>query len=261
VWEAGAPGAPAALLLHGLPTDGRLYADLRSYLSGWRLICPDLPGFGRSPAGAGPEGPADLAHRLVGMLDRGGVADAVHLVGHDYGGLLAGLIAAEGRGRSLAVCSAALRPGGWAVARLSAAPGLHRLLYRGTGGRVYHHLGTAPGRRAAFLATFGAGLAAPGIADRMRAIARRLGDPELRALPARLRDRALPTRLIWGLGDPFFPAPLAPVVAGPGRLVLLPGARHAAPWDQPRAFAAALAELWAEGGAGMGAAGQGSGGR
>ena len=229
VWETGSPSAPAALLLHGLPTDGRLFAGLARELPEHRLICPDLPGFGRSPPARGDAGPAALARRLSGLLDGMGVGGPVHLVGQDYGGLLAGLLAASGRGRSLAVSSAALRPGGWAVARLTAAPGLHRIFYRGTGGRVYHRLGAAPGRRAAFSEAFGPGLAAPGLADRMRAIARRLGDPEVRALPAALRARALPTRLIWGLGDPFFPAPMAPLVAGPGRLVLIPGARHVVP--------------------------------
>jgi pimeloyl-ACP methyl ester carboxylesterase len=47
--EAGDQGAPAILLLHGFPTAGHMFRDLIPQLADrFRLIAPDLPGFGQS---------------------------------------------------------------------------------------------------------------------------------------------------------------------------------------------------------------------
>ena len=47
--EAGRPTAPALLLLHGFPTASHMFRDLIPLLADrFRLIAPDLPGFGRS---------------------------------------------------------------------------------------------------------------------------------------------------------------------------------------------------------------------
>ena len=49
--EAGDPGAPAILLLHGLPSSSRMYQPLLTRLSDrYRLVAPDYPGFGHSAA-------------------------------------------------------------------------------------------------------------------------------------------------------------------------------------------------------------------
>ncbi|MCX8255048.1 Pimeloyl-ACP methyl ester carboxylesterase [Beijerinckiaceae bacterium RH AL1] len=55
--EAGAPDAPVLLLLHGFPTSSHMFRDLIPKLAHrYRLIAPDLPGFGltRTPAGFTP---------------------------------------------------------------------------------------------------------------------------------------------------------------------------------------------------------------
>lgn len=45
--EAGDPDTPAVLLLHGFPTSSFMFRDLMPRLAGeYRLIAPDLPGFG-----------------------------------------------------------------------------------------------------------------------------------------------------------------------------------------------------------------------
>ena len=47
--EAGHPGSPAILLLHGFPTSSLMYRNLMPLLAGeFHLIAPDLPGFGFS---------------------------------------------------------------------------------------------------------------------------------------------------------------------------------------------------------------------
>ncbi|ACL56446.1 alpha/beta fold hydrolase [Methylobacterium nodulans] len=47
--EAGSPGAPKLLLLHGFPSAGHMFRDLIPRLADrFHLVAPDLPGFGRS---------------------------------------------------------------------------------------------------------------------------------------------------------------------------------------------------------------------
>ena len=47
--EAGPKDAPTILLLHGFPTAGHMFRDLIPQLADrFRLVAPDLPGFGQS---------------------------------------------------------------------------------------------------------------------------------------------------------------------------------------------------------------------
>jgi len=47
--EAGDPGAPGLLLLHGFPTSSHMFRDLLPRLADrFRVVAPDLPGFGRT---------------------------------------------------------------------------------------------------------------------------------------------------------------------------------------------------------------------
>ena len=68
--EAGPAGAPAVLLLHGFPSASHMFRDLIPELSGnYRLIAPDLPGFGNS-AQPSREAFAYTFDHLADVIDR-----------------------------------------------------------------------------------------------------------------------------------------------------------------------------------------------
>ena len=47
--EAGRPGAPKLLMLHGFPSSSHMFRDLIPLLSErFHIVAPDLPGFGQS---------------------------------------------------------------------------------------------------------------------------------------------------------------------------------------------------------------------
>lgn len=87
----GVVGDPTVVLLHGWPLDRSLWADVASDLaaSGFRVVCPDLSGFGESPPldreDWTVEGFADPVADLVEEL---GVAP-VPIAGHSFGGYVA----------------------------------------------------------------------------------------------------------------------------------------------------------------------------
>ena len=87
---------PAVLLLHGFPDSRHLWRHQVPALAGagFRALAPDLRGFGDAPKPAGV--PAYALERviddLIGILDALGVERA-HVVGHDWGAVVAWLLA------------------------------------------------------------------------------------------------------------------------------------------------------------------------
>jgi len=87
----GVAGDPLIVLLHGWPLDRSIWADVASDLvaAGFRVICPDLPGFGASaPLDAEDwtvEAYADEVADLLLGLGRG----PVPVAGHSFGGYVA----------------------------------------------------------------------------------------------------------------------------------------------------------------------------
>lgn len=90
--EAGF-GRPV-VLLHSTAGTGGQWKSLCAVLKPhYRVIAPDLPGYGRSPAvGTGETGLAEDAAPVIALIE--GLGAPVHLVGHSYGGALALKIAA-----------------------------------------------------------------------------------------------------------------------------------------------------------------------
>lgn len=98
--EAGAPDGEAVVLLHGWPQSWFAWRRVLPQLPPrYRVIAPDLRGFGDSAKPASGYDTLTVAGDIVGLLDRLGI-DRAHLVGHDFGAATAHALAAEWRDRA-----------------------------------------------------------------------------------------------------------------------------------------------------------------
>ena len=86
--EAGPPGAPVILLLHGFPTSGHMFRDLIPELSDrYHVIAPALPGFGQTkapPRAAFDYSFDNLADVIAGFVEAIGLARYALYI-FDYG--------------------------------------------------------------------------------------------------------------------------------------------------------------------------------
>ena len=98
-------GGPAVVLLHGFPFNRRLWRPqaLALAAAGYRVVTPDLRGFGESALGDGIAGIGTFATDLLGLLDYLGIGRAV------IGGMsMGGYAVLEFLARSPQRCAAAL---------------------------------------------------------------------------------------------------------------------------------------------------------
>jgi pimeloyl-ACP methyl ester carboxylesterase len=86
------------LLLHGWGATKELMAPVAQRLRGYRIVVPDLPGFGATPMPPQPWGVDAYAQWVLALLDRLGIERA-HVVGHSNGGRIAIALAAAHPGR------------------------------------------------------------------------------------------------------------------------------------------------------------------
>jgi pimeloyl-ACP methyl ester carboxylesterase len=95
-YEVTGDGRPV-VLLHGFPDSGRLWRHQVGALAdaGFRVIVPDLRGYGASdkPEGIEPYNILYLVSDVGAVLDHAGVG-AAHVVSHDWGASLAWVLAA-----------------------------------------------------------------------------------------------------------------------------------------------------------------------
>jgi len=240
--DDGPPDGPVVLLLHGFPQDHHSWDAIASVLvdRGYRTIRPDQRGYS---AGARPHGVDDyrlacLTGDAWALLDSLGV-DRAHIVGHDWGGMVAWAMASEHPERLLSltvlstphpaafadslrgtqalkswymaliqvprVAEAALRPGGrlWA--------GMMRGLPSESRER-YSQAASDPTALTAMLAWY-------------RAMPRDMARPSIR-----WRAIDVPTLYVWGRRDPALGESAARrtsrYVRGPYSFVILPTAGH-----------------------------------
>ena len=121
VTDHGPIDGEPVLLIHGFPDSARLWRNQIPVLAeaGYRVIAPDLRGFGRSdtPEEVSQYDMSVVMADMLRVLDESGLSD-VHLVGHDWGAVVAWALAARsGRVRSLTAFSVG-HPGGFLAAGL-----------------------------------------------------------------------------------------------------------------------------------------------
>lgn len=88
------------VMVHGWPQHGGCWRAVAPAVAerGYRVICPDLRGFGGSEAPGTGYDPETFAGDLIALLDALGL-DRVRLVGHDWGGYSGFLVALRARER------------------------------------------------------------------------------------------------------------------------------------------------------------------
>lgn len=124
--EAGS--GPPLVLLHGWPQHAEVWRRVVPLLADdYRLLMPDLRGFGSSAVPDGGYNPARFAEDAVALLDALGIARA-GVIGHDWGGFAAYLLGLRHPDRvsGLVVCNA---PHPWAKPDARSLLELWRLWY------------------------------------------------------------------------------------------------------------------------------------
>lgn len=108
--DAGPADGPTVVLLHGFPQDRTSWAQVAPILhdAGFRTLAPDQRGY--SPAARPPRrrdyALGECAADVLAMLDAAGVS-AAHVVGHDWGGAVAWLLAGRHAARVRSMTSLA----------------------------------------------------------------------------------------------------------------------------------------------------------
>jgi pimeloyl-ACP methyl ester carboxylesterase len=103
-WDRAGSGE-SLLLLHGIGSTHDDFAALRPQLdTNYRVLAPDLPGHGRSPALPLHPTVAAIADAIVADLDELGVG-TVHVLGNSIGARVALELAVRGRARSVVAIS------------------------------------------------------------------------------------------------------------------------------------------------------------
>lgn len=126
---------PVVLLLHGggpgASGVSNYSRNIEKLAESFRVIVPDLPGYGQSGKGVDQADPFGyLANSIRGLLDALGI-DSAHLVGNSYGGACAIRLALDSPNRVNRMVL--MGPGGIGTTRGLPTPGLQSLLSYYTG--------------------------------------------------------------------------------------------------------------------------------
>ncbi len=263
VADRGPLEGPVVVLLHGFPERASCWDDVATLLHarGYRTLAPDQRGYspGARPAGrkayAVQHLVADVEALRVAAVGAGADAARVHLVGHDWGAVVAWAYAGQHPARlhtlaavSVGHTAAFLRSWlGRQILRswymfLFQLPGLPERLARRRGGafdRLLAHTGMTPAEVDRFRAEIvDAGALTPAISW-YRAMPF--------APPGWTRARVpVPTTMVWSDGDTACGRAqaerTAQWVSGPYRLRVLDGATHWIPRQEPERLAPLLLE-------------------
>jgi pyruvate dehydrogenase E2 component (dihydrolipoamide acetyltransferase) len=234
-WTPSQTTGPRTVLLHGLAADVQSWAVLAAALmrAGRPVTAIDLPGHGGTELEALDIDSAVAA--VVGFLDQLG-GEAVDLVGHSFGGVVAARAARHrpGRVRQLTL----LAPAGLdraidtefvrGIVRVSSEGALAHLLRR----LVVRPAVLTPAQLAALAAELGRG--------RLIDLASALVDEggQRIDITGDLRALEMPTRIVWGLQDRIIPWTQVKEAGSRCAIHLIPDAGHVPHWDQPAEVAA-----------------------
>jgi pimeloyl-ACP methyl ester carboxylesterase len=249
VAELGDPAGPPVVLLHGWPQHWYTWRSLMPLLADrYRVLAPDLRGFGWSEATPRGYRKEELADDVAGVLDALGI-DRVNLVGHDWGGVIGFLVCLNHSDRveryvpmntghvwpTLGLKGVPKQLGAMAYQGLLASPGVGRRINASPKlvGRVMGAISANTDEvLPQYLESF-----APRFTDKARAKAASqvYRTFQLYEYPKWVRgyysDRRLTTPTLWlhGLADPFFkPGMFKDIVdhADDVRIEYLPGCGH-----------------------------------
>jgi pimeloyl-ACP methyl ester carboxylesterase len=239
---AGPSTGELVVLLHGFPQTSACWTPLLATLAaaGYRAVAPDQRGYSPKarPTTVRAYNMQELVADVVAIADRLGVA-RMHLVGHDWGGAVAWMLAGRQPDR-VATLTALSTPHPRAFARALIAgtqalrsayipvfrvPGLPELLLGARRQRGLHWLLAQDGLGAEWVDTYTRALAQPGALSAALAWYRAATPFSLWAPRV-----GVPTLYVWGSGDAAL-GPRAAVttgrwVTGAYRFEVLPGAGH-----------------------------------
>jgi haloacetate dehalogenase len=228
------------LLLHGFPATRHLWSGVAPLLlsAGFRVLVPDLVGYGDSEAPAGIR--IDMASQagwMQELLDRLGVVRPV-IIAHDVGSAAAQLMVvnAPERVRGLAVLDG-VYAAEWAMDAITSIQAWNPA----DAHRLFPVLARRLGKGAALRDMLAAYQGERGGLRLIRA-SRDLDPSQTASIGERLRPSGVPAIVLWGERDEFLPIrevgqPLAELLNAP--LVKLPGG-HFTPLDCPTEVAEAL---------------------
>ncbi|MCP2015854.1 pimeloyl-ACP methyl ester carboxylesterase [Deinococcus sp. HSC-46F16] len=264
--EGGSPGAPPVVLIHGsdgVALDWPVSPLWNALAPHARLIAPDRPGHGHTPARPGTPVTVEVnVRRLAAVLDALEVRQPVLLLGHSYGAAVALAFAAQfpERVRGLVLVSPTAYPVPGLtrpLAYVPLVPVLETLLTRVLllplgravawleGGRAFHPAPIPPEWHAMMLAFSRRRGQVHALAWENRTLAQELG-----GLEPGYSELHVPAAVLAGAHDRLTPAeshavPLAAALPQ-ARLHLFPDGGHQLHWTHPAEVVRAVADVLAE---------------
>ncbi|MGY2067895.1 alpha/beta fold hydrolase [Blastococcus sp. SYSU DS0619] len=254
VWEAGDAG-PTVLLVHGIPTNHRLWHDVVPEVSASaRVLAVDMLGYGDSdPSGDHPVDLAAQAALLLRLLDELEVPRAV-VVGHDLGGGVAQILATTSTDRvaGLGVVNGVCYDGwpvplvramkaAWPALQLLPPPALATALRPALRTLFAHQERAAP-----FLDRIVEPWSRPGGPAQLARHLRSLDSVYTQTVAPFLPRLDLPAEVVWGRQDhqmkPRYGQQLADDLPG-ARLTWVDDASHFVPADRPDVVVEAVLRL------------------
>lgn len=262
VRDTGPLGGDPVVLLHGFPQRGNSWDQVAAHLhaADLRTLAPDQRGYSRGarPKGRKPYRVPELVADIVALIDE--IGRPVHLVGHDWGAVVAWSLAAERPDviRTLTAVSVP-HPGAFlsAMVRSTQAlkswymglfnvPGVVEFVARRKPELLEGALRRA-GMTRAMVEQFRTEIVADGALPGGLAWYRALPLTDLRSSSGKV---SVPTTMVWSSGDVALGRKGAELteryVSGPYRLEVIEGASHWLPDQEPERLAQAVLDRIAE---------------